>query len=399
VRDILSARLEGRRDVRYSRIHRLLRILTLIQSGGGWNAHRLAEACGATVRTIYRDLNMLEAAGIPYHFDDQGGGYRVRSDFFMPPVELTLEEALAIVCLADRIGRAEQIPFLQPAARAVAKIRGQLPAGIRDRLDEVEPHVEIRLAASISPHGATDVYQLIRQAIATRRALRCVYESPRRCPSRRPPKLAGADALAVADADALRGESAGREFLFRPYCLFFSQRAWYAIGHHSGHDSIRCLKLSRFARMEPTDRPYAIPDDFSLQTYLGKAWRMIPGKRLYRVELVFDPEFAETVADTHWHPTQEEEWIDDGSVVLRFEVAGLDEIVWWVLSMGPHCLVRRPRELANRVRALARATAALYGSASGRAKAAFRAGVSARSCAHPSAQSEDARFAAARRPR
>ncbi len=321
----------------YTRVHRLLRILSLIQSRRDLNAAKLADLCDTTPRTIYRDLNMLEGAGIPYSFDPETRGYTIRRDFFMPPVELALEESLALICLAEQVSSREQIPFLEAAARAVVKIRSQLPGRIRDRLEEVSPHLEIRLAAATPPDGIADVYQLVRKAIATRRALRCVYETPRRRPSEPPER-----------------------FLFRPYCLFFGQRAWYAIGHHSGRRELRCLKLNRFTRMEPTDTPYAIPDDFSLRSYLGKAWRMIRGDRVYKVELHFDAEFAETIADTHWHDTQEIEWHDDGSIAFRCEVAGLDEIVWWVLSMGPHCTVRRPKELARRVRDLARKTAAKY---------------------------------------
>jgi predicted DNA-binding transcriptional regulator YafY len=322
----------------YSRIHRLLKIVTLLQSGKSWDARALAEACGTTTRTIYRDLNMLEGAGIPYFFDPETRSYAIRRDFFMPPVELTLEESLAMICLAEQVGAREQIPFMQAAARAVVKIRSQLPAGIQDRLAEVSPRMEIRLAAATSPDGIADVYQLVRKAIATRRALRCVYEAPRG-PQATPQE----------------------RFVFRPYCLFFSQRAWYAVGQHSGRDGLRCLKLNRFAETDLTDTPYAIPDDFSLKSYLGKAWRMIRGDHIHRIELHFDAAFAETISDTHWHDTQEIEEQGDGSIILRCEVAGLDEIVWWILSMGPHCVVRAPTELAGRVHDLAKATASKYG--------------------------------------
>src|SRR5438874_1866514 len=46
----------------YGRIHRLLRVLTLIQGEKGWNAKRLAAECDTTERNIYRDLKMLTGA-------------------------------------------------------------------------------------------------------------------------------------------------------------------------------------------------------------------------------------------------------------------------------------------------------------------------------------------------
>ncbi|GMU23809.1 MAG: hypothetical protein AMXMBFR13_38870 [Phycisphaerae bacterium] len=404
-------RAENSKD--YSRIHRLLRVLALIQAEKGWDAQRLADACQTTTRTIYRDLNMLQGAGVPYYFDEESNGYRVRGEFFMPPVELTLEESLAILCLADRLGGDEQIPFMAPAARAAEKIRGRNPTALLEALEAVSPNVEIRLAQSMPPDGVTDVYEVVRAAIARRRALRCSYESPRG--RGRADGLASAESaigrserrtlaagVTATDGNGRRqgppphgqgphagpsphrsrsgGQSSGgrvpdarrkgasphrqapREevFLFRPYRLLFNQRAWYAIGHHDARQELRCLKLNRFTRIELSDIPYAIPEDFSLKQYLGKAWRMIPGDRVYRVELHFDAQFAETIADTHWHDTQEIEECDDGSIVFRCEVSGLEEIIWWILSMGPHCVVRRPRELAARVERLARETGGRY---------------------------------------
>ena len=288
--------------------------------------------CGTTERTVFRDLKMLEGAGIPYFYDEESKGYSVRRDFFMPPVQLTLDESIALAALADHAGEKEQIPFMRPAARAVGQIRGQLPAAIRRELEQIESRVEIHLAAATPPESAADVHDAVRSALLKRRSLRCEYES-------------------------LSNGSPGRvkvgAFLFDPYALFFGQRAWYAVGRHAGHGEVRCLKLNRFTRVEPTDRPYTIPKGFSLDRQIGNAWRMIRGKTRYHVELWFDPEFAETIADTHWHRTQEVVWHEDGSITFRCTVDGLDEIVWWVLSMGPHCIVRKPEQLIAKVKDLA----------------------------------------------
>ena len=40
-------------------------------------------------------------------------------------------------------------------------------------------------------------------------------------------------------------------------------------------------------------------------------------------------------------------------MIFRCKVDGLDEIVWWILSMGPHCVVKKPKELVERVKELA----------------------------------------------
>ncbi len=171
----------------------------------------------------------------------------------------------------------------------------------------------------------------MRTALARKLALRCEYEP-------------------VSNKEAANNHGA---FIFKPYTLFFNQRAWYAIGHHSKWDEVRCMKLNRFTSIRLIDHPYEIPRDFSLKSHLGNAWRMIRGGKTHLVELRFDPAFAETIADTHWHATQEIEWNEDESITFRCRVDGLDEIVWWILGMGPHCQVKKPKELAERVRTLA----------------------------------------------
>jgi len=354
--------------MRYTRVHRLLRIITLIQSGRGWNAERLAAACQTTVRTIYRDLNMLEGAGIPYHFDEIAGCYRIRRDFFLPPMDLTLDEALALMCLAECAADQEQIPFIKPAARAVNKIVSQLPLSLRQAVEDVDAHIEMRLAASMPADGVADVYEIVRKAIAKRRILCCTYESARKADCSTP---SGNLTSVESNPDISRDRSECHPtptthqepekcFFFAPYCLFYNQRAWYAIGYHESRNEVRSLKLNRFTGLEATDQGYVIPEGFSLQDHFGKAWRMIPGNHVYSVELHFDAKFAETIADTHWHDTQEIEWQEDGSILFRCEVDGLDEIVWWVLSMGPHCVVRQPRELVKRVKELSQQTASKY---------------------------------------
>lgn len=312
----------------YSRIHRLLKILLLIQGQKGWTAQSLAEDCGVTPRTIFRDMEMLEGAGVPYFFDPETKGYQLRGDFFMRPLELTLDESLALIVLSEHIGGDEQVPFTRAASTAVAKIRGQLPDRLQQELGEFQGRLKVRLAAAGASEGLSDVYEKVRYAIAKGCVLRCRYER------------AALDGSPPDD----------KPFGFRPYTLFFCQRAWYAIGQHDGRDAVRTLKLSRFSMIELTKERYAVPQSYSPDRYLGNAWRMIRGSKSYQVELHFDPQFAETIADTYWHETQEIHWQDDGSIVFQCTVDGLSEIVWWVLSMGSHCVVKKPIELQQLVK-------------------------------------------------
>jgi predicted DNA-binding transcriptional regulator YafY len=122
--------------MKYTRVHRLLKLITLIQGSKGLNAKRLGELCDTTERNIYRDLNMLEGAGVPVWHDPESGGYLIRRDFFLRPVDLTLEEAMAMLILADRVGADEQISHMGEAGKAAAKLRAILPRQIAEMINE-----------------------------------------------------------------------------------------------------------------------------------------------------------------------------------------------------------------------------------------------------------------------
>ena len=75
-----------------------------------------------------------------------------------------------------------------------------------------------------------------------------------------------------------------------------------------------------------------------------------------QVKLRFLPEVAASVAKIQWHSTQTTEFLEDGSVILRFHVDGLAEIVWWILSYGDKVRVLAPAALRDKVIEIAQKT-------------------------------------------
>lgn len=78
-------RSDAERRIRQSdRLARVLRVLQLIQGPGPWTAQSLAQELECSERTIYRDLQTLSAAGIPWYFDDFSQSYRIREGYRGP---------------------------------------------------------------------------------------------------------------------------------------------------------------------------------------------------------------------------------------------------------------------------------------------------------------------------
>ncbi|MBN8598241.1 MAG: WYL domain-containing protein [Planctomycetes bacterium] len=318
-----------------SDLHRLLHELVLLRGHERWTPKSLGKHFGVSEKTIRRDMKKLASTGFGVAFDRSRGGYRIGAGSFLPPVQLSLAEALSLIVLCEDVAGRDQVGLLEPAIDAMSKIESLLPPALKSDLDEVMDHVEIRLARSGSTESERAIFEQLRDAIVTETVLRCRYKSA-------------------------SGGEPQRSFEFEPYALWFGVRAWYAIGKHRRRGTLAALKLRRFQRIEVLNETFKRPADFSVDSYLGNAWQMIPGEDEYEVELRFDADFAETIVDTRWHKTQQVTRRADGTATVCFQVAGLDEIVWWVLSMGRHCHVVKPKELRERVKREASAAAKQY---------------------------------------
>jgi len=331
----------------HPRIVDLLRIVTLVQGHRRLDSAQLAEKLGKTQRSIFRDLKVLREAGIPIAYDRKDRSFRLEKGYHMPPVHLTPAEALAISALCEHVAEGAQVPFLRPAWEAAHKLLSSMPESIVNDVAGQSRHIAIRTGPSMPDEGHGDVYGKVQEALRTRRGLECRYDAAS--------EVRGRGAVAKR-----RRSDSGATFRLEPYSLLFSVRAWYVIGRRDDRDELRCMRLSRFSRMVLTDHRYHIPDSFSLDSYLGNAWRMMPGDRDEVVELHFDAEVGPTVAETRWHRTQRIDERPDGSCTFRCTVSGFDEIVWWILGYGPHCRVVRPIGLRTRVREMIERMAHLY---------------------------------------
>ena len=316
------------------RLHRVLKLVTALQSSRVRSAKELAAEVGVSRRTIYRDLNLIEKAGIPFHFDREAGGYQMNAAALLPAINLTLEEALSIILMASELGQPGRIPLVQPARDAAAKIESSLPVGLRASLGAVMRNMAMRTAPTARHNALQAMYGLVQRAIVRRESLDAVY-------------------ISFHDKGQIRTR-------IDPYWLFFNERAWYVIGRSSRHNGIRTFKLGRFKRLERAGRRFEAPRRVTLEKHLGNAWRMMRGDRSFDVQLRFSPLVGPTVAEVNWHRTQKIRWEEDGAVVFTATVDGLDEIVWWVLGYGPEVEVLTPPELRTRIHDMARRMAALY---------------------------------------
>lgn len=135
----------------------MLRLLSLLQTGRAWSAADLADAAGATPRTLRRDLTRLRDLGYPVEsLRGPGGHYRLVAGAALPP--LMLEDDEAIACMVGLKLAAAGAPgpagVADAAGRAAGKLTRVLPARLRRRADAVLAAVQVDAADDPQPAPA-----------------------------------------------------------------------------------------------------------------------------------------------------------------------------------------------------------------------------------------------------
>lgn len=141
----------------------------------GVTAAELAQRFNVTLRTIYRDLEALQDAGMPIRADrGRGGGYALDKNYQLPPVNFTAREAALLVVLARMAAEQRLIPFPSTIERAADKVRSALTTSAQRELLTVIKELQI-VGVPALPIPAS-VRDAIETAWFESRPLRIIYE-------------------------------------------------------------------------------------------------------------------------------------------------------------------------------------------------------------------------------
>ncbi|MBN1343827.1 MAG: WYL domain-containing transcriptional regulator [Phycisphaerae bacterium] len=318
-----------------ARPERLLRLLRLLRGGNASTVDQLANGLGVSRRTVFRDLNLLQLAGVNPQYDPDRGSYRVDQSSALSSLDLTLDEALAILLVARKFVSEQSFPSFEAASRAARKIGQCLPPETALYCERMIDGLECRLPPLADASRIEATFHVLHRAWGHRRKVRIEYDS--------------------------YFERATIRTVLSPYRILFAGRAWYVIGHSASHDAVRTFKLDRITATRVLDEAFEPDPTFDVDAYFGSAWSVIPEGKLYHVRLRFLPKVAGNVEEITWHESQRFTAQPDGSCVFEADVDGLTEISWWILGYGDQVIVEEPPELRERIGRIARGMCRLAG--------------------------------------
>ena len=108
-----------------NRLSRLTAILIKLQAKPFISVLQLSQEFGVSKRTIYRDLESLEQAGVPLTLIE-GKGYSLMNGYNIPPVMFTESEANALIFGEKLIAKTKDESLIHEFNKAIDKIKSVL---------------------------------------------------------------------------------------------------------------------------------------------------------------------------------------------------------------------------------------------------------------------------------
>lgn len=319
--------------MRYGPTKNVVRLAIKLQGAPrGLTIEEIQNEVGGSRRTAERMKNAVEECFDTLHAvesDDRKAHWRLESRALRGLVRITPEELAEMSPMTEaleRTGHTERAA----AARALAdKLRVLLPCrpepGEPDEALEALLRSEgLAMRAGPRPRLEPGLPGLLREAIFTRRVVEFDYRSP----NRTEPKT----------------------FAAHPHGVLYGGRP-HLVARADWADDLRLWRLDRIRGARVTDKPFTPAPDFDLEDYARRSFGTYQEPPV-PVVLRFDAAVADDAEGFLFHPSQTVERHLDGTVTVRFEAGGLQEMAWHLFTWGSSVTVEQPRSLRDRLAGL-----------------------------------------------
>ena len=219
------------------RASRLLSILTILQARGRVTAPELATECEVSLRTIYRDVDALSAAGIPVYSErGSDGGYRLLDGYRTQLNGLSAREAEALF-MTGLSGPAADLGLGAAMLAGQNKLLSAMPAQHRAGAEQMRARFYLDAPAWFAQGEQPAHLPLVADAVWAQRPIRIRYQS-------------------------WKGE---KKRVVEPLGLVLKSGAWYLVAQVDG--DARTYRISRMLDLEVLDQHFERPVEFKLASY------------------------------------------------------------------------------------------------------------------------------------
>lgn len=309
------------------KLQRLLGITMLLLSRKRVGAQELADRFEVSLRTIYRDIEAINAIGVPIaSFAGVDGGYEIMDQFRIERQIVTFDDLSSIVTALKGMQSTLQD---QQMDDLLTKITALIAKSEQNRIEEAGEQLIIGVNPWMRVEEFKDKLAELRLAAKKRNVVWLTY----------------------ASSEGDTGERA-----VEPIGLAWKGSSWYLYAYCRLRQDCRTFKLSRIRhlrvemevfprrpeRLEDLDAKWGQRD---AQSFITMVLRFQPRVRV-RVEEYFGPEQVKVE--------------EDGSLLVRSEHPADAWLYGMILSYGPHVQVLEPQSLAEEISGQARRIVELY---------------------------------------
>ncbi len=124
-------------------------------------------------------------------------------------------------------------------------------------------------------------------------------------------------------------------------------------------NEVRIFALDRIKMLHQTKEAFEVPEDFSLEDFVGPSFGVYQGGPAH-IKVWFHANVAGFIKEKIWHESQEIHPQDDGSIIFEAEVAGTEDIRFWIMTRGSQAEVLAPTSLREEIREEAEMMARRY---------------------------------------
>jgi predicted DNA-binding transcriptional regulator YafY len=328
------------------RASRLLSILLTLTVRGRVRAAELADELEVSLRTIYRDVEALSAAGVPvYATRGRHGGLQLLDGYRTRLTGMTADEADALF-LSGIPAAATDLGLGSVLAATQLKLLAALPPELRERASRIRDRFHLDAPGWLRENDAPPYLATIAEAVWTQRRLDARYE---------------------------RANRAVGERLLDPLGLVLKAGTWYLVATPAPDDGRgpRTYRVSRVLAAAVRDETFERPAGFDLEAFWagyqrGYAKRVYSQTAVVRLspagrELLF---LVGTIAARRARAEMSEPDAE-GWTQTTVPIESLRHGAHALMQLGEEVEVLEPAELREAIAASARAMVARYSDGGG----------------------------------